>query len=35
MSGLDRERKRIQLAATYDEAGVELLPARELGYDSW
>ncbi|WP_434698903.1 NAD(P)/FAD-dependent oxidoreductase [Pseudomonas sp. D1-1] len=34
MSGLDRERKRIQLAATYDEAGLELLPARELGYDT-
>ncbi|KIQ58159.1 NAD(P)/FAD-dependent oxidoreductase [Pseudomonas fluorescens] len=34
MSGLDREQKKIQLAATYDEAGVELLPARELGYDT-
>jgi len=34
MSGLDREQKKIQLAATYDENGVELLPARELGYDS-
>ncbi|AMB86760.1 NADH dehydrogenase [Pseudomonas agarici] len=34
MSGLDRAGKKIQLAATYDENGVELLPARELGYDS-
>jgi len=34
MSGLDRERKSIQLAATYDEAGAELLPARVLGYDT-
>ncbi len=34
MSGLDRAGKKIQLAATYDEGGVELLPARELGYDS-
>ncbi|NWA06318.1 NAD(P)/FAD-dependent oxidoreductase [Pseudomonas gingeri] len=34
MSGLDRAGKKIQLAATYDENGVELLPARELAYDS-
>ncbi|SEI09571.1 NAD(P)/FAD-dependent oxidoreductase [Pseudomonas asplenii] len=34
MSGLDRAGKKIQLAATYDEHGVELLPARELGYDT-
>ncbi|WP_017905420.1 NAD(P)/FAD-dependent oxidoreductase [Pseudomonas asplenii] len=34
MSGLDRAGKKIQLAATYDENGVELLPARELGYDT-
>ncbi|MGY2285387.1 NAD(P)/FAD-dependent oxidoreductase [Pseudomonas gingeri] len=34
MSGLDRAEKKIQLAATYDENGVELLPARELAYDS-
>ncbi|KPA88376.1 MULTISPECIES: NAD(P)/FAD-dependent oxidoreductase [Pseudomonas] len=34
MSGLDRTGKKIQLAATYDENGVELLPARELAYDT-
>ncbi|HKS13254.1 MAG TPA: NAD(P)/FAD-dependent oxidoreductase [Pseudomonas sp.] len=34
MSGLDRENKQIQLAATLDEEGRELLPARTLGYDS-
>lgn len=34
MSGLDRAAKKIQLAATYDEAGVELVPAREVAYDS-
>jgi len=34
MSGLDRKRKVIQLAATHDEEGRELVPARELAYDS-
>ncbi|WP_028695931.1 NAD(P)/FAD-dependent oxidoreductase [Pseudomonas cremoricolorata] len=34
MSGLDRASKRIQLAATLDEEGRELLPARTLGYDT-
>lgn len=34
MSGLDRARKVIKLAATLDEDGGELLPERELGYDS-
>ncbi|EKT4524613.1 NAD(P)/FAD-dependent oxidoreductase [Pseudomonas putida] len=34
MSGLDRETKQIQLAATLDEEGRELLPARTLGYDT-
>lgn len=34
MSGLDRETKQIQLSATLDEDGRELLPARTLGYDT-
>src|SRR5688572_10605712 len=34
MCGLDRARRCISLAATLDEAGDELLPARELSYDS-
>ncbi|WP_409279465.1 NAD(P)/FAD-dependent oxidoreductase [Pseudomonas defluvii] len=34
MSGLDRTDKQIQLAATLDEDGRELLPARTLGYDT-
>ncbi|MDH0897366.1 MULTISPECIES: NAD(P)/FAD-dependent oxidoreductase [unclassified Pseudomonas] len=34
MSGLDRARKVIRLAATLDEDGGELLPERELAYDS-
>ncbi|MGC1329052.1 NAD(P)/FAD-dependent oxidoreductase [Pseudomonas sp.] len=34
MSGLDRAAKQIQLAATLDENGLELLPARTLGFDS-
>ncbi|VXB28510.1 respiratory NADH dehydrogenase 2/cupric reductase [Pseudomonas sp. 8AS] len=34
MSGLDRARRSIRLAATLDEHGAELLAARELGYDS-
>lgn len=34
MSGLDRARQVIKLAATLDEDGGELLPERELAYDS-
>ncbi|CAM3358527.1 NAD(P)/FAD-dependent oxidoreductase [Pseudomonas plecoglossicida] len=34
MRGLDREGKQIQLAATLDEEGRELLPARTLAYDT-
>ncbi|WP_394560685.1 NAD(P)/FAD-dependent oxidoreductase [Aquipseudomonas alcaligenes] len=34
MSGLDRAHKMIRLAATLDEDGGELLPERELAYDS-
>jgi len=34
LSGLDRAGKRIQLAATLDEQGAELVPARSLEYDS-
>jgi len=34
MSGLDRAAKQIQLAATLDENGLELVPARTLGYDT-
>ncbi|WP_263140306.1 NAD(P)/FAD-dependent oxidoreductase [Pseudomonas sp. RIT-PI-AD] len=34
MSGLDRERRAIQLAATLDEDGRELVPAREVAYDT-
>lgn len=34
MSGLERESKQIQLAATLDEEGRELLPARTLAYDT-
>ncbi|MBI6898831.1 NAD(P)/FAD-dependent oxidoreductase [Pseudomonas putida] len=34
MSGLDRENKLIQLAATLDDEGRELLPARTIGYDT-
>ena len=34
MVGLDRENRQIHLAATFDEQGAELVPARSLGYDS-
>ena len=34
MCGLDRAEKRISLAATLDEHGQVLMPARELSYDS-
>ncbi|MFS2159886.1 NAD(P)/FAD-dependent oxidoreductase [Pseudomonas sp. Pseusp122] len=34
MTGLDREAKQIHLAATADENGAELVPARSLDYDS-
>lgn len=32
--GIDREKKTIQLEASYDEAGVEITPAQEIGYDT-
>lgn len=34
MNGLDRERKRVHLAASLDEHGTELVPARSLAYDT-
>lgn len=34
MCGLNRAEKRISLAATLDDDGLQLMPARELGYDS-
>ena len=34
LCGLDRNTRNIRLAATLDEDGAELLPARELAYDS-
>jgi NADH dehydrogenase len=34
MSGLDRTAKQIQLSATLDEAGHELVPERSLNYDT-
>ncbi|MHB0765245.1 NAD(P)/FAD-dependent oxidoreductase [Stutzerimonas sp. NM35] len=34
MCGLEREGKYIHLAATLDEQGLELVPARTLGYDT-
>ena len=34
MSGLERERKCVHLAATFDDHGVELVPARTLSYDT-
>ncbi|MBD9485389.1 NAD(P)/FAD-dependent oxidoreductase [Pseudomonas sp. PDM14] len=34
LCGLDRSARSIRLAATLDEDGAELLPARELAYDS-
>jgi NADH dehydrogenase len=34
MSGLERERKCVHLAASFDEHGVELVPARTLNYDT-
>lgn len=32
--GVDRAKKTIQLSASYDDAGVEITPAQELGYDT-
>jgi NADH dehydrogenase len=32
--GIDREKKTVQLSASYDEAGMEITPAQELGYDT-
>jgi NADH dehydrogenase len=34
MDGLDRERKQIDLAPTYDEQGKEVIPARTVPYDT-
>lgn len=34
MSGLERERKCVHLAASHDDHGVELVPARSLSYDT-
>jgi NADH:ubiquinone reductase (H+-translocating) len=34
MIGLDRAHKQIQLAATYDEEGIEITPPRSLHYDT-
>ncbi|AZZ46698.1 FAD-dependent oxidoreductase [Pseudomonadaceae bacterium SI-3] len=34
MSGLESERKCVHLAASFDEHGVELVPARTLSYDT-
>jgi NADH:ubiquinone reductase (H+-translocating) len=34
VTGLDRARKQIQLAATHDEEGVEITPPRSLHYDT-
>lgn len=34
MSSLDREQKCVHLAASFDEHGVELVPARTLSYDT-
>ncbi len=34
MSALERERKCVHLAASFDEHGVELVPARSLSYDT-
>lgn len=34
MTGLDREQRQLHLAATLDENGQELVPARSLDYDS-
>jgi NADH dehydrogenase len=34
MDGLDRERKEIHLAPTYDEKGREVIPARTVPYDA-
>lgn len=32
--GIDREKKTVQLSASYDETGMEITPAQELGYDT-
>ncbi|WP_417779212.1 NAD(P)/FAD-dependent oxidoreductase [Stutzerimonas xanthomarina] len=34
MSGLERERNCVHLAASFDEHGIELVPARTLSYDT-
>ena len=33
LTGIDRQRKTVQLSASHDEAGREITPAQELGYD--
>ncbi|MEO6017623.1 MAG: NAD(P)/FAD-dependent oxidoreductase [Polaromonas sp.] len=34
LTGLDRQAKTLQLAASHDEAGREITPAQQLGYDT-
>ena len=34
LTGIDRQTKTVQLAASYDAAGHEITPAQELGYDT-
>ncbi|HBO82954.1 MAG TPA: FAD-dependent oxidoreductase, partial [Cupriavidus sp.] len=34
LTGIDRERKLVKVAACLDQDGAELLPARELPYDT-
>jgi NADH:ubiquinone reductase (H+-translocating) len=34
MTGLDRARKEVRLAATFDEEGREITPVRSIGYDT-
>jgi len=34
MTGLDRERREVQVAASHDEAGREVTPRRAFGYDT-
>ena len=34
LTGVDRPSKTLQLAASYDEAGREITPAQEIGYDT-
>lgn len=34
MTGIDRDRRELHVAATYDDEGVEVTPARTFGYDT-